>query len=899
MRSFWISTVLCCCTVLNSASAQTQTFSFDWKDAPLEDCVSDVEEAAGVKVYYLPKWFAEISVTKKLEAETLDEIFSQLFDGLELFYFIDRQSTIITTFPVMEALQFDEGDSRETLSQFSRELADEDLIILGSRKRSITTAKISGRVVDENGKGVIGATLYVGEADKSTVSGADGNYELTLPVGKHAISVNSVGFESQTLKVLLNSNGNLEIALEEEAIVLDEIAVIAGVDKNVTSTLTGLTSLGIEDIKTVPKLFGENDVVQVALALPGVQSVGEGASGINVRGGKTDQNLVLFNNATIYNPFHFFGFFSAFNSDITGSTDLYKGSIPVTYGGRLSAILDVKRKKGDTAAFSGRAGISPATSSFGFNIPVLEKTSVVVGARGTYSNWITRLVDNETIKNSDPQFFDVALGIDHTFNEKHTLGISGYYSYDQFRITPDSLFSYSNTAISGDWKYLVNDKLDFTTILAYSEYNYDIENEPGDISSFNFGFGIKDFYAKTFATYQLKKHTITAGADYRSYDLTPGFIRPAGSASEVESESLQNENGIETSFFLSDDFSINDKLSLSVGLRYSQFSTFGPRTINFYADNQVRSTSTITSTEEFEEGERIDQFGGLEERLSLNYLLGSDLSIKVNYTSMRQYIHSLSNTVSVSPLDTWKLSDPNVLPQVSRQYSAGVFKNLMDNSVELSLEFYYKNFDNILDYKSGANLALNPVLEQDILQGDGRSRGVEFLLRKKSGKLTGWLGYTYSRSEQRFLSEFSEELINGGQFFPSNFDKPHDLSIISNYKINRRVSVSSNIIFASGRPVTYPTAKYNLSGREVVHFGDRNAFRIPNYFRTDIGLNIEPSHKLDKRFYTTISFSIYNLLGRDNVYSVFFRNDAEGDIQGFELSVLASPIPSITYNIIF
>ncbi len=395
------------------------------------------------------------------------------------------------------------------------------------------------------------------------------------------------------------------------------------------------------------------------------------------------------------------------------------------------------------------------------------------------------------------------------------------------------------------------------------------------------------------------KNQYSLGFDAKLYELNPGFVKPLGPESLLEPETLETEKGREFSVFFSDNVAIMNNLTGSFGLRYSLFSALGPRSINRYESNSLRNDASLIETVDYTDGEVIETFSGPELRASLNYLVNDGLSIKANYTMMRQYIHSLSNTVSVSPLDTWKLSDTNFKPQLSKQYSVGVYKNLEGNSIELSAELYYKDFDNIVDYKVGADLVLNPILERDIIQGDGRARGMELLIRKKSGKLTGWIGYTYSRSEQRFVSEFVEETINRGEYFPSNFDKPHDFSLITNYKINRRFSTSLNVVFSSGRPVTYPTAKYTLSNREIVHFGDRNEFRIPNYFRVDLGINVEPSHRKNNLLYTYWSFSIYNLLGRNNAYSVFFRSDENGDIQGYQLSVLASPIPSLTYNIIF
>ena len=875
-----------------------ERYTFSWESEPLEKCLSQVADKSDLTFYYVQGWLEDHKITLQVDTDQRDELLSELLSETGLFYKLVGNAVILTTVPIIDQLQTKEAIS-PVIAQFSREIS-EDLIIIGRKVQGKANATISGKVSNENGDPVIGTLVFVKALQASSIVNAEGEYALELPTGKHILDVQSVGYESQTYEILVNSDGTFNIALENQVEVLEEILVVANADINVTSTITGLTKLSLEEAKTIPKVFGENDIVQVALALPGVQNVGEGSSGFNVRGGKADQNLVLFNHSTIYNPFHFFGFFSAFSSEIVGETDLYKGSVPVEFGGRLSSILDVKMKEGETEEVSGKLGISPVTSSFSANLPIIEdRTSLVVGGRATYSDWVTDFVENETISNSDPIFYDVGAQLEQRIGDKHTLKLSGYYSFDEFRLTPDSLFSYSNKALSMDWNYLVSDKLDLTAIAAWSDYTYTIAYDADSLTSFDYGFNIRDIYFKTFANYSLNGHEVTAGVDFKRYALEPGFIRPLGTFSGIEEEELEEEKGNEMSFFIADNFPINDQLRAFVGFRYSRFQSLGPRTVNIYEDNTLRNGSSLIGSQTFSDNEVIQTYSGPEIRGSLNYLLTREFSLKGSFNMMRQYIHSLSNTVSVSPLDTWKLSDPNFRPQLSRQYSLGAFRNFDNNTYELSLELYYKNFDNLLDYKVGADLILNPELETDILQGEGRSRGVEILIKKNTGKLTGWFGYTYSRSEQRFNSPFAEETLNGGEFFPSNFDKPHDFSLISNYKINRRFSLSLNVLFSSGRPVTYPTAVYQLSGREIVHFGDRNQFRIPNYFRMDIGMNMKPSHRKNNRLYSYWSFSVYNLTSRNNVYSVFFRSEENGEIQGYELSVLASAIPSLTYNIIF
>ena len=882
-------------------NSQTKQMSFSWEGIPLDSCIAEIEAENELNFYYAQDWVDSVVVTKSIQASSASELIEQLLSETGLSFFIQESAIILTKAPIITALAIDERVSENPTASFAREQINEKgLIIIGKRARGKESARVSGVVKDINGNPLVGALVYIQDLQLSGTTNQRGEYSLTVPVGRHEIQTQSVGFEPKFQEAQVNGDGKYDVEMEVQAEVLDEIYVFSNADRNVSSNITGLTKLNLEEAKTIPKVFGENDIVQVALALPGVQSVGEGAAGINVRGGKTDQNLVLFNDVTLYNPFHFFGFFSAFNSDIVGGTDLYKGSVPAEFGGRLSSILNVDMKRGNSEEFSGKLGISPVTSKLSANVPIIkDKLSLVAGGRATYSDWVINSVSNETIKNSDPSFFDVAASLNANLGEKHTLEAFGYYSKDDFKLTLDSAFSYFNFGTSLKWFYQIGENLSLNTTTALSEYSFNVENANLGAESFEYGFDIRDIYFKTMLNLDRPKNQYSLGFDAKLYELNPGFVKPLGPESLLEPETLETEKGREFSVFFSDNVAIMNNLTGSFGLRYSLFSALGPRSINRYESNSLRNDASLIETVDYTDGEVIETFSGPELRASLNYLVNDGLSIKANYTMMRQYIHSLSNTVSVSPLDTWKLSDTNFKPQLSKQYSVGIYKNLEGNSIELSAELYYKDFDNIVDYKVGADLVLNPILERDIIQGDGRARGMELLIRKKSGKLTGWIGYTYSRSEQRFVSQFVEETINRGEYFPSNFDKPHDFSLITNYKINRRFSTSLNVVFSSGRPVTYPTAKYTLSNREIVHFGDRNEFRIPNYFRVDLGINVEPSHRKNNLLYTYWSFSIYNLLGRNNAYSVFFRSDENGDIQGYQLSVLASPIPSLTYNIIF
>ncbi|MEQ9298752.1 MAG: TonB-dependent receptor [Cyclobacteriaceae bacterium] len=892
----------------NAIAQQQDSFTFDFHEEPLIRAIEIVEARTSYRFYFSNQWLLDISITKQISASNIEEVVGMLIEGTTLQFVVLSEKVIITNnAPIITSLNLSKSELSSAQYLFEREyetgLLAGEVVVIGDKSKLVAGEEslVAGFVrSDETGEALTGAVVFIPDANRSTVTDSKGFYTISVPNGKNELVFRISGLQQEKRNIMVFSDGSLNMSMEPEAILLDEVSILADADVNITDVKMGVSTIDMEGLKNIPKVLGENDLVQIMLTLPGVQNIGEGASGINVRGGKTDQNLILFNNATVYNPFHFFGFFSAFNADLISNTELYKSSIPANYGGRLSSLLDVKMKTGNKERFTVKGGISPITSQLSFETPLVkDKTSLIAGVRTTYSDWILNQVNDESISNSDPTFVDVGVGIDHSYGDNNSINASVYYSRDQFRITTDSLYSYHNFNAALNWKHLFNDKLSGHIIATTSQYAFDIAYDLVPESAFNYGFEINDVFGQAALNYlPNQEHDIRLGADVRLYDLAPGFIFPIGDASEVQQEEIAQERGRETSFFISDDYKPTERLNFSVGLRYSIFSALGGRTVNFYEQGLPRNEGTLQSSVDYASNEVIDTYHGPEIRLSARYSLPQNSSIKAGFTTTRQYIHSLSNNVSISPTDTWKLSDPNFAPQFGRQFSLGYFRNLEGNKIEASVEAYYKTFENLLDYKVGADLVLNPSIEVDVIQGTGKAYGVELLLRKKTGKLNGWVGYTYSRSQQRFNSQFAEERINNGAYFSSNHEKPHDFSLVSNYKYTRRFSFSMNVAYSTGRPITYPTAKYNLSGNEIVHFSDRNAFRIPNYFRIDLSFNIEGSHKVKKLAHSFWSFSIYNVTARKNVYSVFFVNEG-GQVQGYELSVLGTAIPSITYNFKF
>ncbi|MBT8272463.1 MAG: TonB-dependent receptor plug domain-containing protein, partial [Bacteroidia bacterium] len=653
-------------------------------------------------------------------------------------------------------------------------------------------------------------------------------------------------------------------------------------------------------IKNIPLVLGERDILKVATTLPGISTAGEGSNGYNVRGGKTDQNLIILDNAAIYNPSHFFGIFSAINPFTTGKVDIYKGNIPAEYGGRLSSVFDITTKDADTNAFKGEASIGPVTSNLIVEIPVVEgESGLMLGGRSTYSGWILRALDEESLRNSEASFFDVIGKYNHKINDNNTIKATGYYSKDKFSITSDSIYGYSNRLVSVGWDHKFNDDLRSSVTLTNSEYQFDIAYD-GD---FNTDFDLN--YKNNETELKLKFDQIlnddialTYGLASKLYAIHPGNFDPLNSDSDLVPIAIRKERGLESAAFVSGSFEVNDELAFDAGLRYSLFGFLGEGVQRIYEPGMPKSEATLIETLEFGNNEFIETFDGIEARLSARYYLTEDFSVKASYNNTYQYIHTLSTNTTVSPTDTWKLSDRNIRPQRAEQYVLGFYKNFDDHNYEVSVEAYYKNYDDILDYKVGAQLLLNETLETEVLQGIGRSHGIEFLVKKNKGRFNGWIGYTYSKTELKLDSEFAEERVNNGDYFPANYDKPHDFNAVINYKMTQRFSFSANFAYQTGRPITYPIGTYMFNNAEYTLYSDRNKFRIPDYFRLDIGFNYEGNHRIKKIGQSFWNLSIYNVLGRNNPYSVYFVTE-DGQVKAYQNSIFSIPVPTLTFNFKF
>ena len=911
--------------ILNSNAQDDTLISGTYDNVPLSYIITDIESKSGYQFFFVDDWLPKDSITISFSNESFENVLDKLLSKTLLNYYVlesDKRVFLLENTLIYDELPRDffgkENDSTQIVTGqrsatppnpifFDDEIRQKGksfrVVRIGkaNENNSKSSYTLSGKAINTStSEPISDMAIRVKGTNLITATDANGNYTIELPAGYNVISTSAMGIEDSSREVIMYADGELNLELEEGLERLDEVVVEADAASNVEDAVTGSEQIDSEESKNIPLVLGERDILQIAKALPGISSAGEGATGLNVRGGKTDQNLVLLDDAVIYNPQHFFGIFQALNPFTTEGVDIYKGSMPVEFGGRLSSVFDIRTKNGNIQEIAGEGSIGPVTGNLALEVPLeKDKSSLIVGARGAYADWILRSLDEESLNNSQASFFDGIIKYYDKINEDNEIRATGYYSRDNFSITSDSLYNYSNRLFSLRWDKKVNDKTNSALFIGNSDYRFGIDFDGESNNDFELDYSINETALKfKMQTIANDNHTLNYGISSKYYSVNPGSIEPSGNDSDVAQRQIAKEQALEGALFVGDEIKVNDKLLVNVGLRYAFFAALGEATQRTYNEGQPRNESTANDTISYGNGEFIETYGGPELRLSARYLLRPDLSIKASVNNSYQFLHTLSNNTTVSPIDTWKLSDLNIESQQGYQASLGIYKNLKENEYELSLEGYYRKMENVLDFKTGADLFLNENVETEILQGDGKAYGVELLVKKNRGKLNGWLGYTYSRSLYRFDSEFSEERINNGEFFPSNFDKPHDVSAIVNYKLTRRFSFSGNFVYQTGRPVTYPIGTFRFNNADFVAFSNRNEFRIPDYYRLDLGFNMEGNHKKNKLAHSFWTFSVYNVLGRNNPYSVFFVTEG-GEVKALQSSIFAIPIPSITYNFKF
>ncbi|MCP4521234.1 MAG: TonB-dependent receptor [Cytophagales bacterium] len=758
---------------------------------------------------------------------------------------------------------------------------------------------VSGTIIDAvTGEPLFGAGVQVVGKQKGASTDFDGNFSFRLEEGTYELTIKGIGYVAQKRNITLNKDVVLNIELSPEVNIIEGIEIsVEQPDKNIQSVEMGTVKMDIEEIRKIPPVFGEVDIVKSIQTLPGVTTVGEGANGFNVRGGAIDQNLVLLDEAPIFSSSHLFGFFSVFNSDAVQGLELYKGSIPAQYGGRASSVLDVHQKEGDYEKFGLEGGIGVVSSRLTLQAPIVkDKASIIISGRRSYADLFLRLT--EDLSDNQAYFYDLNTQITYKVNEDNRLFLSGYYGRDAFNFGDLFGFDWGNSMASLRWKHTFNDRFFLNTSALVSDYDYSL----GGDDFFIWTSSIQNYQGKLDFTHYLGKkdstetyqHKLTFGASSILYHFYPADVdfRVSETATDI---SLPREDAIESAIYVGDEWKVNSKFSMTLGLRYSSFLVLGGKDLFTYQDNVPKSVETITGIESYDENEIVKHYHGLEPRIGLKYSLDKVSSIKAGYNRARQYLQLVSNSTNGLPTDIWKPSDNFTQPLISDQVALGYFRNFKDNMYETSAEVYYKWQQNVLDYKNGADLFFNPNLEQELLEGQARAYGLELMVKKKKGKLTGRVSYTLSRAERQVDSEFDEERLNNGDYYLANQDKLHDLTVIASYEITKRFSLSTNFSYATGRPFTPPASKYTYQGVTLAHYELRNNDRIPDYHRLDLSATLKNKKKKPtQRWESSWNFSIYNVYGRRNAFSYDFQGGENGLVN--RISILGTVIPAVSYN---
>ncbi|MBO4755340.1 MAG: carboxypeptidase-like regulatory domain-containing protein [Bacteroidales bacterium] len=878
------------CTLLAAAALGGVTLfaqgTVDIRRVELDSLVTVIRALYPGNVYYIKDAAEQSSFTVSAPRETFVEA---AFNALkEKGYvissygtdrFILHSKSVFTSLP---AGYFNKGKAEADDSALQQFLAEQSAVVTFQNKvyeigesNAGRTGKVyvSGHVRDvSSGEPLVGVSVYEEKTGVYALTDATGFYRIALPVGDNLLNLSGYSLDDMHLNLKVWDDGVLDVVMKEKVLALTGAVVSASALSHHRDAKMGIERVRVEVINKIPSAFGEGDIIKAILTLPGVKSVGEASSGFNVRGGSVDQNLVLFNDGTIYNPTHLFGIFSAFNPDIVSEVELYKSSIPASMGGRISSVLDVRTREGNANKIAGSLGIGLLTSRFHLEGPLVKgKTTFIVGGRTTYSNWLLKLLPQTSeYAGGKASFSDVNASVTHKINEANTLQGFVYWSRDGFEFSRDPAFRYSNLNGSLRWRSRLSGRLNFTASVGYDRYGARLENSLGknQLSGYKVDTGINQGFLKMNFQYAVNSaHTLSMGADAIYYHLQPGIMSPLYEGeSLVKTWNLDIQRAVEPALFVSDSWTVTSKLSLEGGIRLSGFLALNPS--KFYLNPEFR--------------------------ISGKYSFLDNLSVKAGFNTMSQHIHLISNTSSISPIDTWQLSTDRIRPQTGWQAAGGVYWTIANGTIDLTLEGYYKQSAHQLDYKSGATTLMNSHLADDLVETYGKAYGVEVMAKKTTGKLTGWLSYSYSRTLLREMEDRGVATINGGAWYNAPHDKPHEVKLVANYKFTHRYSISANLEYATGRPVTLPIGTYEYGGGTRLAYSQRNTYRIPDYFRLDLAVNIDPGHYLKRLTHMSWTVGVYNVTARKNAYSVFFEG-----LDSYMLSVFACPIPYVNLNLKF
>jgi len=840
----------------------------NYKNAPLTTVLGQLEQDLNLKFYYQAAELPKRSINRNFQKAPLSEVLADLFRETSLGYMFYRDYAIIVAPQGVINESFSSNYYQaleEAQNNDDTRSAKKRKIIIGNVANMNPSGKavVKGVIKDaQSEEPIIGATIFFAELNSGSATDFDGNFEAEVPVGEYEVTVQYIGYEDVRKKIEVYSDGEISFEMFKSAINLEEVIVRAqAADANVENVQIGVTTLDVKDIKKLPALFGEADVVRTLLLNPGVSTVGEGATGFNVRGGSVDQNLVIQDEGFIFNASHALGFFSTFNPDLIRGVDLYKGNIPAQYGGRLASVLDVKMRDGNFEEFKIKGGAGPVSSRISLEGPVINgKSSFLAGFRSTYANWLLNLINVEEVQKSSAFFYDANLRYTHRADDKNTFIVSAYASSDDFVYNEQFGFDYQTLMGQFIYNRTVSDR-------AYNKFS---------------------LVASSYENTQTDLGELTGAALDNKFSYLK--FKDKFTFSPQKELTLDMGKGLESAVFVNATYEVSSALEISGGLRFALYNFLGPKTVNQYANDDFSVLENLIGSEELSGS--IASYNSLEPRFSLRYRISKGTSVKAGYSRTAQFINQIFNTDTPTPTSQYQLSTKYIKPQRSHNASVGFFKNFNDNLWETSAEVFYRDIDETFDYKDFAELNVNPFLETEIINGIGRARGVELSIKKNRGTINGFLSYTMSKTELQIAG------INKGDWYPSNFDKPHDLSLVLNYNPNQRHTVTMNFNYGSGRPATPPLGNYETErGLIVPIYSERNQVRIPAYHRLDLAYTIGRSYKKTNKFKTSWTISIYNVYGRENAFSVFYTQAAFQRPQANKLAILGSAFPALTFNL--
>lgn len=889
-----------------TAFAQLADFRLDGtvRGKPLPDVLSTIESKQAGKFFFLREWIDGIIVDQSFEGGTVRNLLEVSFAGTDLSYVVMNDYAVVIVKDPSAAMK-----RSDMINAAIRERKTIERMTFGQPPRAGTKSPqrvtFRGRITDkESGAALTGASIILsagGQDQAGVTTNANGEFSVSVTPGEHVVSFSYVNYEEKVVDLQIYEDAAVSVGMLEIPTLLDEVIVSDIANRENTTGRIGQTKMGVREIKRAPALLGEVDLVKQVQVLPGVTTAGEAASGFNVRGGGVDQNLVLYDGTPVFNSSHAFGFFSAFNSEAIRDVSFYRGGISAEYGGRISSVLDIRAKEGDYEKWHFGGGIGIISSNMMLTGPIRKGTSsVAFSLRSTYSNWLINSIHTNyaDLGNASVSFYDGTLKLAHKFSNTTKLTLSAYSSSDQFRLTGDSTYRWRNLLGSVRLDHQFSDLFSVSVAAGAGSYSYEVyETDPP--TAFNLSYAMTYPYANVDFHFQYGSHRVSFGTHHTFYRFDPGTFKPTSEESNVKEVVIDQQRSIESALYINDAISLNDKTSVEAGFRLSMFNAMGPATVNLYREGVPMSPSTVVDSLQYGKGDFYKTYFGAEPRLSLRYSLTPTFSLKAGYNRMYQYMHLVTNTTAITPVDIWQPSGYYFKPQVADQVSVGAFKDLKEKTYEAFVEVYYKTINNILDFKDGARLILNPQLEADLLQGRGLAYGVETSFTKLLGRWTGSVNYTWSRSLRQIAGPTIEESVNEGRVYPANYDQPHMVNANWRFGITRRHHFTGTFTYRTGRPVTVPESGFIIENIAVANFSERNQYRIPDYHRLDLALVVEGNHKRRRILDGTWAFSVYNVYSRKNAYTVFFKDLGNGLLRPHKLAVIGTAIPSISYNFKF